>query len=108
MLSFECVEKCQTRGAHERAAAERGSVQAGRKCRGKLLARQESAERQAACERFGNHNDVRQSRKPLVGKGATRAAKPTLNFIGNQRGALLRCQFAGAFPKCVADGKNST
>src|SRR5882762_9454580 len=43
-LPFNRVEKSQTRGAHQRTAAKGRAVKAGRKCRGKLLAREESAE----------------------------------------------------------------
>src|SRR5260370_35995495 len=59
VLPFDRVKKGQSRGAHQRTAAERGAVKAGRKCRCKLLARQESAQRQPARERFCNHDNVR-------------------------------------------------
>src|SRR5882762_6720448 len=51
-LPFDCVEKSQTRGTHQRTAAKCGAVKAGRKCRGKLLAGEESTQRQPACERL--------------------------------------------------------
>src|SRR5712691_9271290 len=107
-LAFDWLEEGQSRGAHQRAAAKRGTVEAGRKRRGKLLARHESAQREPARERFCNHDNVRQSRKTCVRKSQPRAAQAALNFVGDQRCAMLRCQFAGTLPKCVADGKNST
>src|SRR5258708_1541593 len=95
-LAFDCLEKGQSRGAHQRAAAKRGTVEAGRKRRGKLLARHESAQREPARERFCNHDNVRQSRKPFVRESQPRAAQAALNFVGDQRCDMLACQFAGS------------
>ncbi len=60
MFLFDRVEKRQARGARQRPAAKRGAVKAGRKGRGKFLAREERAERQSARQRFCDDDDVRQ------------------------------------------------
>ncbi len=39
--------------------------------------------------------------EPLVGKRAARAAQAALNFVGDERGAVLRGQFARALPEIV-------
>ena len=38
---------------------------------------------------------------------AAGAAQAALNFIGDQRGVVLRCQIARALPEGFADGENA-
>ena len=67
----------------------------------------DGAERQTSGERFGDREDVRTRREFLVGEVAAGAAQAALNFIGDQRGVVLRRQRARALPEGFADGENS-
>ena len=104
---FHRIEKCQAGGARQRPSAKRGAVQAGRKRRGKFFLRQESAQRQAARQRFRDDDDVGQAGQALIGELTPRAAQAALNFVGDQNGAVLGGQFPRALPERVADGINS-
>ncbi len=95
------LQEFQRRGADQRTAAERGSVHSRRKRRRELLVGENRAERQAARERLGYGDDVRKRVEFLVGETAAGAAQAALNFVGDQRGIVLRGEFARALSRIL-------
>ena len=58
-LVFDDTEKFESGGAAERAAAERGAVQAGRDALGDGFGREDRTERESCGERLRYHHDIR-------------------------------------------------
>ena len=72
----------------------------GGNSRGKFLAGQKCAQRQARRDRFGDGDDVRGHAECLEGKDRSGAAEAALDFVEDQRGAMTVGQDA-ALPQKV-------
>ena len=92
ILIFNHIQEFESRGAGQRPAAKCGAVHARRKCFGESFSRQHCSKRYSAGQRLGHHDDVGRPGKFLVCEFAPRAPKSALDFIGDQRGVMLRRQ----------------
>ena len=104
-LFFDNGEKFKRGGANQRTAAESRAVHSRRECGGEFLTGDESAERQAACQRLGDGDDIRQRIEFLVREPAAGAAEAALNFISDERGIVLRRQERARCQKSSLTGK---
>src|SRR5438067_532900 len=68
---------------------------------------QRRAERQAASQRFGDCDHIRQHTVVLISKVASRAAEAALNLIEHKQRAALFGQPRGEFEKLRIDRTNS-
>src|SRR5437899_1284809 len=78
-------------------------MHSGRDARGNLLRGENGAKRESGSERLGDQDDIRLRRKSLITEEAAGAAEATLNFIGDQQGAVLGGGRASAIPEFFAD-----
>ena len=74
-------------------------MQPGNERRCEFFVGDDGAERQPSGERFRHRENVRTRREFLVREVAAGASEATLNFIGDQRGVVLRCKGARALPE---------
>src|SRR5258708_30152541 len=65
------------------------------------------AERQAACQRLGDGDHVRQHSVVLISKVASRAAETALNLVEHEQRAALFGKARGEFQKLSIDWTNS-
>ena len=89
---FDDGEKFERRRADQRAAAKSRAVHSGAQRGCEFLVGDERAERQATRQRLGDRDDVRKRAELLVGEAPAGAAQAGLDFIGDQRGIVLRGQ----------------
>src|SRR5258708_10703388 len=78
-------------------------MHSGRDAGGNLLRGENGAKRESGGERLGDQDDVRLGRKSLITEEAAGAAEATLNFIGDQQGAVLGGDCTSAIPEFFAD-----
>src|ERR1700737_3867829 len=104
LFVLDDLEELQGNGASQRAAAKRGAMHPGRDASGNLLRGENGAERKTGGERVGNQRNVRLRRKLLIAEKSAGAAKPALNFVGDQESAVLRGKRASAIPENFAEG----
>src|SRR5207302_5211564 len=106
-FALDDLEKLESHGASQRAAAESGAMHPGRDARGDFLRGKNGAERKPSGERLGNQNNVRPRGKFLIGEIAAGTAEPALNLISDQESAALGGEGASAIPEFFADGIDS-
>ena len=99
IVVFDDREKFERRGADQRAAAKSRPVQSRAESGGETFVGDERAEREAARQRLRDRHDVRQRLEFLVSELAAGAAEAALNFVGDQRGAVVEVSWRARFQK---------
>ena len=105
LFVFDDVQKFQRRRRRP-AARRQTSCRAfrARSAEAKLSLAMIAPSGKPAGQRLRHGDNVRHARESLVREVAAGAAEAALNFVGDQRGVVLRGQFARALPESFADG----
>src|SRR6267154_1235941 len=89
LFIFDDGEELKGGGADQRTSAKGCAVQAGTDAGGYRFVSKNRAEGQASGQRLGDQDDVGLGGKLLVGEVASGAAEATLDFVGDEKGAML-------------------
>ena len=78
-------------------------MKSGRNARGYGFGGENGTERKTRGERFGDYDDVGFGRKFLIAEVTAGAAEATLDFVGDEKSAVLSRERACAIPERFAD-----